>query len=216
MPALSASELLLVWEQGRLEAPHERSLTMLASVDPTRQDGSLSELTVAERDAQLLALREDTFGSRIETVVDCPACDEALELALDTRELAGEAQDRDVHSIGVDGGKASFRLPTCGDVAGVAGEGDVAGAAAKLLERCVIDPPAAGLSDLDRAAVVDRMAELDPLAALELEVACPACGHVCSAGFDIASFLWKEVEAAARRTLEDVHALASAYGWCEA
>ena len=59
------------------------------------------------------------------------------------------------------------------------------------------------------------MAKLDPLATVELEFLCPGCGAVCPAAFDIASFLWAEVDTAARSAVEDVHTLASAYGWSE-
>jgi len=51
---------------------------------------------------------------------------------------------------------------------------------------------------------------------VQLSLTCPACSQSSSAAFDIASFLWTEVEAWARRTLRDVHVLATAYGWREA
>jgi hypothetical protein len=59
------------------------------------------------------------------------------------------------------------------------------------------------------------MAEADPGAWIELALGCPGCGEEWSAPFDIVSFLWAEVEARARELLEEVHALASAYGWGE-
>jgi hypothetical protein len=34
--------------------------------------------------------------------------------------------------------------------------------------------------------------------------------------FDIAAYLWQEVDARARRALRDTHTLARAYGWREA
>ncbi len=35
------------------------------------------------------------------------------------------------------------------------------------------------------------------------------------ADFDIASYLWNGIEQRARRLLDDIHALAQAYGWSE-
>ncbi len=64
-------------------------------------------------------------------------------------------------------------------------------------------------------AVAQRMAEADPQADPQLAMHCPSCGHAWSAGLDIAAYLWAEVDAWARRTLREVHALASAYGWSE-
>jgi hypothetical protein len=55
----------------------------------------------------------------------------------------------------------------------------------------------------------------DPVARIELALTCPSCDQVWSSLFDIASFLWTEVDAWARRTLRDVHTLARAYGWRE-
>ena len=60
------------------------------------------------------------------------------------------------------------------------------------------------------------MAAHDPLAEVELALACPVCGHQWQLVFDVASFLWLRIEAQARRLLEEVHALARAYGWREA
>ena len=48
-----------------------------------------------------------------------------------------------------------------------------------------------------------------------LALACPACGHRWQSVFDIAAFLWREIDAWAQRTLRDVHALARGYGWHE-
>jgi hypothetical protein len=60
------------------------------------------------------------------------------------------------------------------------------------------------------------MAEADALGDVQLALTCPQCGHEWQAPFDIASFLWTEINAWAHRTLQDVHELARAYGWREA
>ncbi len=60
------------------------------------------------------------------------------------------------------------------------------------------------------------MAEADPLADARLALSCPACGRPWEAAFDVVAFLWGELDAWARRTFAEVHALASAYGWREA
>jgi uncharacterized protein (UPF0212 family) len=93
-----------------------------------------------------------------------------------------------------------------------------------LLARCVIDARGAGGESVDVAtlpdavqhAVAETMAAADPQADVQLACTCPACGWTWAAAFDIASVLWAEIHAWARRTLRDVHALALAYGWREA
>lgn len=60
------------------------------------------------------------------------------------------------------------------------------------------------------------MAEADPQADVELALTCPGCGIAWGVPFDIGMFLWWELDARARRLLQDVSVLASAYGWREA
>ena len=55
----------------------------------------------------------------------------------------------------------------------------------------------------------------DPMAETILSLDCPACGYAWEETIDIATFLWSEVEARAKRLLVEVHTLASAYGWSE-
>jgi hypothetical protein len=66
------------------------------------------------------------------------------------------------------------------------------------------------------SAIVTQMAHCDPRANIELALECPACRHEWLALLNVVSFFWKEIEAWSRRTLAEVHALASAYGWTEA
>ena len=77
------------------------------------------------------------------------------------------------------------------------------------------DVPVASLPETVTEALASTMAEADPQGDVELALECPACGHAWRAGFDVASFLWAELDAWSRRTLDDVHVLASAYGWSE-
>ncbi|MEA1978379.1 MAG: phage baseplate protein, partial [Chloroflexota bacterium] len=48
-----------------------------------------------------------------------------------------------------------------------------------------------------------------------MTLTCPECSHQWEVLFDIASFLWTEINNWAERTLRTVHQLASAYGWAE-
>ena len=64
--------------------------------------------------------------------------------------------------------------------------------------------------------IIDQMALADPQADVQLNLSCPACNHHWQSVFDIVSFFWSEIHAWAQRTLREIHALASAYGWREA
>jgi hypothetical protein len=57
------------------------------------------------------------------------------------------------------------------------------------------------------------MEESDPQADIRLDLSCLTCTHRWQEAFDIGTFFWIEIDAWARRTLEDVHAIARSYGW---
>jgi len=79
------------------------------------------------------------------------------------------------------------------------------------------DPvPAAALPNDVVTAIAGCLGELDPQAEVLLDMVCPDCGTQWQALFDIAGFLWTELDAWARRTLIEVHRLAWTYGWREA
>ena len=62
MRALSAAELLSVWERGTGQPPHERALSLLAAACPESSRDELAILSIGERDKRLLTLRAWTFG----------------------------------------------------------------------------------------------------------------------------------------------------------
>lgn len=59
------------------------------------------------------------------------------------------------------------------------------------------------------------MEELDPQAVVRLKIVCDSCQHQWDEEFEVASFLWGEVDAWAGRLLREVHVLARAYAWRE-
>lgn len=237
MQALSAAEILGVWEHGAHRRPAERALALLAAACPERAYDSLLELTVGERDALLLAAREQTFGDDLAALARCPACGEMLEFATRTAELrarpavegAGEPAPRSYRvtllPVGQPGPAAYvvYRLPTAGDLIALQDMSDVAAARRALADRCVLEVTWGGveataheLPDALLAALADEMSTRDPQAETQLDLTCPACGGQWQALFDIAAFFWAELAAEAKRLLREVDALARAYGWREA
>jgi hypothetical protein len=232
MRALSAAELLDAWEQGMGQTPIQQALALLAPACPERSPEALARLSIGRRDAGLLALRERTFGPRLLSLATCPACGERLELAFDVADvqssslfLGGDGGEghADPLSMTVDGYELRFRLPNSLDLEAVADCADAAAARQALLQRCLLDARhrggevAAGqLPSAVEEAMVETMALADPQADIVLDLSCPACDQRWGAIFDIAFFFWGELDAWARRTLREVHLLASAYGWGEA
>lgn len=216
MHALSATELLGVWERGFSQPPVRRALTLLAAACPESPPEELAHLSIGQRDARLFALRELVFGADFIGLADCPACDEKLELDFRTADIMpAAAPDTPAElALQVDGRDLRFRLPTSADLLAVGDETDVSAVRDRLLERCVLTGRD-HLPDHVVDAVEKQMARADPLANLQLSLNCSACGHAWHADFDIVGYFWREIHAWVRGLLREVHTLARAYGWPE-
>jgi hypothetical protein len=221
---VTVAELLDAWERGGAASPGEQALLLLTVAHPQLPAESLAGWTIGRRDMALLALRERMFGPRLAAAAACLRCGEALETEFAPADIVvgQELEPPPTLSLEEGGYKVIYRLPTTGDMAALAREAAASEAERWLLSRCVLDarrPEApcsvADLPDKVLEAVADGMAKADPQAEVELAFTCPACGHRWTALFDIVSFLWRELDAWAGRTLREVAALASAFGWSE-
>jgi uncharacterized protein (UPF0212 family) len=210
MHALSATELLSVWESGSSQIPLQRALTMLAAACPEVSSDSLALLTIGERDTRLLQLREAMFGAELTGISDCPECGEKVELSFNCSDICPERKIKSSAELAVEsnGREVRFRLPTSADLLAV-------NSSEELLERCVLDRGNHLTKDAFLPAVAEKMSGAEPMADIRLALSCPNCAYKWEAAFDIVAFLWREISAAARRLLHEVHALASAYGWTE-
>jgi len=225
MLALSASQLLDVWERGFGQASAEQALTLLSAACPEMSPEALSQLSIGRRNARLLTLREWTFGLGLEALVTCQGCAERLELDLRTTDLlvdAPEDEETEPLSLEADGYTIRFRLPDSTDLVGASGT-ETATLRRRIFERCLLSVRHGGeevsfseLPDGVIGLVAERMAQADPQADVTFSVACPACGHTWQATFDIVTFFWREITGWSHRILQEVHLLASAYGWTEA
>ena len=226
MRPLSASDLLRVWEVGEDRHPLDRALTLLAAACPELTWDELAALSIGQRDARLLTLREQTSGPRLSGFVECPRCAEHLEFDVAVADLR-VAEDPDMGEEAwelVTGGLAlRFRLPNSRDLAAALGCQDPTAARGPLVQRCVLEASRDGVpvaaSELPADVIVGlarRMSECDPQAEVLLDLRCPTCDHRWQALFDIVAFFWIELAAQAKRLLREVHILARAYGWSEA
>jgi hypothetical protein len=226
MRALSASDLLMVWERAAHDGPLQQALSLLAAAYPEREMGALAELSIGERDALLLRLRKATFGPTLTGIADCPSCRERIEVALDAAELemqsaASSPMSTSGAAVEAEDYVLQLRPPNSHDVI-AASRLEMPSAREMVLRRCILSAQRGGAPvepDEVPAAVLaiaeQRLAERDPQADVRLRLVCPACEHDTTMIFDIASFLWHEIDAWACRILREVHTLASAYGWTE-
>ena len=217
MLPLRAPDVLALWEQGRARHPIDRALLLFAAACPELPADRLADLPLGERNAALLRLRHRTFGREVRAYIDCPACGERMELALQVDMFLPPETDAPAGGeLESDGYR--FRLPTSRDLSALVGHADAGSAAAHLLERCCVGRPE-GATAPSLHGLLEKveagLEALDPGADIELSLVCDSCAHAWAAPFDIAAVLWDEVEARARALLAAVHTLARAYGWSE-
>jgi hypothetical protein len=223
MRALTAPEMLEVWERGLTQSPLHRSLMLISAAEAEPVE-VVARLSAGERDARLLRLREWAFGPQLAAVACCPGCGERLEMdfrALDVR-VEAEAERAESWLLDVAGYELRCRAPNSLDLIAISALRDVVDARRQLLGRCLSDITYEGapvaveqLPDEVIAAVVARIAQADPQADVRLALSCPQCEHHWQAAFDIGPFFWSEIQVWAQRLLLEVHTLASAYGWRE-
>lgn len=214
MQFLSASALLRAWEAGSALSLPQRALTLLVAAHPDTSTDALARLTIGERDARLIDLREQCFGSAITAIAACPSCSEPAELQFDLAALRAPAACSDaVFSIANEDGEVRFRAVNTLDVLALM-DSPNANPKRALAERCVVESVRM-LTDAQVDAIAGALREADSQAEVTIALTCPNCGHAWPALFDIASFFWREIDAWAQRTLDDVHALAAAYHWRE-
>ncbi|KGI67121.1 hypothetical protein MJO55_06050 [Mycolicibacterium rufum] len=213
MSATSEARILALWEAAADRPPLLRTLALAAA---GAQQADVADLTIGARDRHLLALRQECFGPTLACLVDCPSCGTELEMELSIADLAVEDVDDDREAVHLGDIKIEFRAITSRDLLAIAGSSRAA--RRDLIARCVTTSLPDDTQSLPES-VLDQMsaalAALDPQADIHVEADCAVCDHRWNAPFDIAGYLWSEVNAEAVRILHDVHELAMVYGWSE-
>ena len=237
MRPLMAADLLELWEQGINRPPLTQALLLLGFVFPQASRHALANLTVAQRDLVLFHLRAVTFGSQVQATALCPACGEKLEmdvalsdfglpnLPLDANWPFETAAGSNAEKLlQIDPYRVVFRSPTSADLANIPIQTiGLETARQQLFAACILsiqqnDKPLSA-SDLPAEiieSIVKQMEQAEPLTNLSIALTCPACEHHWDVLFDIVSFLWSEISFWAARMMNEVHLLASVYGWREA
>jgi uncharacterized protein (UPF0212 family) len=220
------AQLLQVWERGSGPSAAACGLLLLGSSCDEHSAEMLAALPLGRRDALLLQLRTRLFGAEIDTVANCPQCAATVEATFRCDDLLLTSSCTEAstfeHASPTQGVRVQFRLPDSNDLMVLEHCGDADQARQVLLERCVLavsDTDAArdvhGLSPTMQTEIAQAMAQADPQADLQLAFRCPDCGHDWQPLFDIARFLWQELQAWALRMLREVDTLARAYHWPE-
>lgn len=225
MNALSASELLDVWEMGCIQPPPQWALTLLAAANPEIAFDELTKLSIGQRDALLISLRELIFGSDFVCLAKCPICSEQLELIFNVENIriTSENELPETLSFTNSSYEVKFRPLNSTDLIAISNEKDISAARHSLLDRCLLTAIHEGeelSADQLPSEVLDTLLEhmekADPQGDVQISLSCPSCSHQWQEIFDIVSFFSREIDVTAHRILQEVHSLASAYGWSEA
>jgi hypothetical protein len=171
-------------------------------------------LALTDFETALVALRCHLFGAEAASEAGCPACGERVELSFSFLALAAAARPRAMPGATPEPGGGAiggvrFRLPTAADACACEGRPD---AAERLWATCVGDLPDPGL----RRRVERAMARFAPLLSRVVAAPCALCGTVLRTLIHVPTFVVGEIAWSARAIFEDVHLLASFYGWREA
>jgi hypothetical protein len=217
MRSLSSDDFLNIWERGFRLHPLDRGLLALSAALPETSYDSLADWPLGQRNRALAELRCACFGPGLQGWIRCAQCEEKLEFQMDGRALMKQdvgCERNQGEPIVVNG--HSFRLPTSRDLACAVREADSRLAAVRLLESCRLEEGVApAWSEEEMEEVGEILALADPMAETRLTLHCPKCGYEWYETLDLATFLWSEIEARAKRLLMEIHSLASAYGWTE-
>jgi len=217
--------MLNLWEQGLNQSLLQRALVIMAAAFPEMSADAIAQLSIGSRDARLLLLRQRLFGSKLVNNAVCPQCKERIEWEQDIADLIINVSDQPAayqFSLDQEDYRLCFRLPNSLDMAELEDSSSESVALQRLLERCILSAENAGavcaidqLPETVLQALSQRIEELDPQAEIRINLTCPECSYSWDVLFDIADFLWMEINDWAERTIQTVHKLAHAYGWTE-
>ena len=216
---MTQAEVLKLWEAGRSLGALDRAVLVASVASPDKR--SAADWPLGARNRSLAQLHCDAFGGILRGYTACRQCGEHLEFEFDGHTVATTPAIPSVSQL-VPVGKWLFRLPTSRDLARIADVHEVEAAVLRLLDSCRLRDAEESETHLSLAWSKEEIEELgekmslaDPLAEIALSLDCPVCKNTCEEALDLPAFLWAEVEARARRILQEVHALALNYGWHE-
>ena len=213
MQPLSSSALLDLWERGSALRSLDRALLALSAALPEVPPPSLADWPLGRRNQALLELHCCCFAASLQGWTGCASCGEKMEFDLEGGALL--RQNSSLHEKVAFKGR-QFRLPSSRDLAALGDETDSHAAAIRILRLCCLgDDEGREWVDQDVEEIGERMALADPLAQIMISLRCPGCRQESVETLDIASFVWEEIQARAKRLYWEVHSIASVYGWSE-
>jgi len=223
---LATHELLELWDTTSGKSMLEKSLRLLCNAYCIDNIGDVARLSIGERDARLLEVREWLFGKTLRNKASCQKCSETIEWESDssTLHLQDFAQNLSMKKLELvkESYYIKFRLLNSADLLKVTSSDIHENSYKKVISKCILSVTkdneeynANNLPESVWEALNDRMSEEDPQADIRMQLVCPNCNHSWEMYFDIASYLWSEINVWAKKILEEVYLLARFFSWSE-
>jgi hypothetical protein len=219
------AQLLNAWEQGFDQTLQVKAFKLFELARPDLTESQALGMSVGSRDSTLIDFRRRIFGRSADVVATCTSCNEQFEATLDLAEMqfGNKLDASDPFHVELEGYSLLLRTPRVVDLISLSKDDDKSAIRENILSNCIITAmtPANELANPRtlpnsvKQLIDQRLASHDSAADITLEFSCPHCEKHSSQIFDIVTLLVKEVQNWARGMLQDIHALARAYGWSE-
>ncbi len=236
--ALATGELarVIVWKplNGKLELELSQALSAGHSVPDImlhaagcaiRSIGSvnvdldqLDKLSVVDMRVILAALA-GRFGLSLQWITHrCESCDEPFDFSVDLADLpitdAGETYPET--TLQISGKTIRVSVPTIADQRAAAAASEESEVAEELFWRCVCDEQGAlkgrRASAKVLAKIEEALSKMAPAVPFSAEAKCPNCDATNLVPINVVQWLWSLADS----PIDDVHTIASTYGWSEA
>jgi hypothetical protein len=196
---------------------------LLSRCSDQRDSEAWWDTPVGTRIASLLRIAAATDGvDAFPVQLQCAVgeCQSAFEIMLPVDEAIGHPEAAVAERVTVtlpDGKRATVRPPTGNDQREwrrrrYASRDE---AAVAIASRLVIEPPMSPIAPTAMDTIAAALAVADPLVSFTVSCMCPACGQPHETTVDLEMLALRRIAARRQALLQDVHALACAYGWTE-
>jgi uncharacterized C2H2 Zn-finger protein len=201
------ASLLNLVARGENRSLLEKAVLLLLAARPELDRSSAWDWTLGDRDRTIWdAWRHHHGGGRMDALSRCPRCDASVEFCLPDDFSPPPAVSVSA-SLKVDGQQWRLRLPTSRDML-AAQRGDF------RLPDLLVEGPT--LETISQPAIEAALEAADPGLDVVIALGCPTCDARWEQSFDVIRWVWQYCEARADRLLQDIDAIARAYGWSEA
>ncbi len=188
------------------------------ALEPLPDPENWYDMPLGIRDKRLLSIRAMAFGSDFAGTVTCNPCKEKIEFNVDIGDFISLSGGDNTFQVSYQGRQYSFRPLSTRDLMAISNSGQDSGPN-DLVKILCLDDDLVKDRILERPEFIERvnqaLEEHQCISDIALTSDCPECRHTMKSIFDIVHVLDADITHAAGLFLEEIHQLATAYGWTE-